>query len=143
MEDSGIGVSKDKLNNLFEPFARLDADNTEVEETGIGLTITRRLVEQMRGDIFVQSTLDEGSCFTLELSAGLDQEEAKGLEDTNNKLSVKTLNSSANYTLLYIEDNSDNLILVRQILKTRPNIRLIFQGTAGQVLSLPWHSIPT
>ena len=112
-----------------------------MEGTGIGLTITRRLVEQVRGDIFVQSTLDEGSCFTLELSAGVDQEEVKGLEDTNNKLSVKPLNSSANYTLLYIEDNSDNLILIRQILKTRPNIRSIFSRDirTGIELALAQH----
>jgi PAS domain S-box-containing protein len=126
VEDSGIGVSKDKINDLFEPFARLDADNSDVEGAGIGLTITRRLVEQMRGSISVKSTLDEGSCFTLEFSAGITNEEKKDLEDNENELSKKPVNSSENYTLLYIEDNPDNLILVRQVLKTRPNIRLIF-----------------
>jgi len=141
IKDSGIGVSKDKIDGLFEPFARLDADNSGVEGAGIGLTITRRLVEQMRGNISVKSILDKGSCFTLELSAGVAQEEGKDLEGTKIKMSQKPLNSSENYTLLYIEDNPDNLILVRQVLKTRPNIRLIFSrdSKTGIELALAHH----
>jgi len=140
IEDSGIGVSKDKIDDLFEPFARLDADDSEVEGSGIGLTITRRLVEQMRGNIFVKSTLDKGSCFTLELPAGVAQEE-KASEDVKVELSSKPLNPNENYTLLYIEDNPDNLILVRQVLKTRPNIRLIFSrdSRTGIELALAHH----
>ena len=140
IEDSGIGVSKDKIDDLFEPFARLDADDSEVEGTGIGLTITRRLVEQMRGNIFVKSTLDKGSCFTLELPAGVAQEE-KASEDVKVDLSPKPLNPNENYTVLYIEDNPDNLILVRQVLKTRPNIRLIFSrdSRTGIELALAHH----
>jgi PAS domain S-box-containing protein len=140
IEDSGIGVSKDKIDDLFEPFARLDADDTEVEGTGIGLTITRRLVEQMRGNIFVKSTLDKGSCFTLELPAGVAQEE-KAPEDAKVEFPPKPLNPNENYTLLYIEDNPDNLILVRQVLKTRPNIRLIFSrdSRTGIELALAHH----
>ncbi len=141
VEDSGIGVSKDKINDLFEPFARLDADDSGVEGAGIGLTITRRLVEQMRGSVSVKSTLDEGSCFTLEFSAGVAQEKEKDLVNTKLELSKKPLSSSENYTLLYIEDNPDNLILVRQILKTRPNIRLIFSrdSKTGIELALTHH----
>jgi PAS domain S-box-containing protein len=140
IEDSGIGVSKDKIDDLFEPFARLDADDSEVEGTGIGLTITRRLVEQMRGNIFVQSTLDKGSCFTLELPAGVAQEE-KTSEDVKVDFTQKPLNPNENYTVLYIEDNPDNLILVRQVLKTRPNIRLIFSrdSRTGIELALAHH----
>jgi PAS domain S-box-containing protein len=141
IEDSGIGVSKDKIDDLFEPFARLDADNSDVEGAGIGLTITRRLIEQMRGSISVKSTLDKGSCFTLELSAGVAQEENKGPEDSKVELSREPLNPNENYTLLYIEDNPDNLILVRQVLKTRPNIRLIFSrdSRTGIELALTHH----
>jgi len=126
VEDSGIGVSKDKINDIFEPFARLDADNSGVEGAGIGLTITRRLVEQMRGSISVQSTLDEGSCFTVELAEGVAQEEGKNPEATSIDPSQEPITLNENFTLLYIEDNPDNLILIRQVLKIRPNIRLIF-----------------
>ncbi len=141
IEDSGIGVSKDKIDDLFEPFARLDADNSEVEGTGIGLTITRRLVEQMRGNISVQSTLDKGSCFTLELPAGMAQEEEKSPEESKIEFLSKPLNPNENYTLLYVEDNPDNLILIRQVLKTRPNIRLIFSrdSRTGIELALAHH----
>ncbi len=141
IEDSGIGVSKDKINDLFEPFARLDADSSEVEGTGIGLTITRRLVEQMSGDISVKSTLDKGSCFTLELPAGAAQEVERDPEDARVEFSQQSLNPNENYTLLYIEDNPDNLILIRQVLKTRPNIRLIFSrdSRTGIELALAHH----
>jgi PAS domain S-box-containing protein len=141
IEDSGIGVSKDKLNDLFEPFARLDAEDSEIEGTGIGLTITRRLVEQMRGSISVKSTLDKGSCFTIELPVGTGQEEKKDPESDKVKFSQTPLNPNENYTLLYVEDNPDNLILIRQVLKTRPNIRLIFSrdSRTGIELALAHH----
>jgi CheY-like chemotaxis protein len=138
IEDSGIGVSKDKIGDLFEPFARLDVDSSGVVGTGIGLTITRRLIEQMHGSISVESTLGKGSCFTLELLARVDHEGKDELEGYEVEFSQKTLNRNDNYTILYIEDNPDNLILVRQVLKTRPNIRLIFSkdSRAGVELAL-------
>lgn len=141
IEDSGIGVSKDKIDDLFEPFARLDADTMDVEGTGIGLTITRRLVEQMRGNISVKSTLDKGSCFTLELPAGIAEEGEKAPEEAKVESSPKPLNPNENYTVLYVEDNPDNLILIRQVLKTRPNIRLIFSrdSKTGIELALAHH----
>lgn len=141
IEDSGIGVSEDKIDDLFAPFARLDADDSEVEGTGIGLTISQRLVEQMRGSISVKSTLGKGSCFTLELSAGVAQEEEKDPEGAQVEFLQKPLNPNENYTLLYIEDNPDNLILVRQVLKARPNIRLIFSkdSKTGIELALAHH----
>jgi len=141
IEDSGIGVSEDKIDDLFAPFARLDAENSEVEGTGIGLTISQRLVEQMGGTISVKSTLGKGSCFTLELSAGVAQEEEKDPEGAKVEFLKKSLNPMENYTLLYIEDNPDNLILVRQVLKARPNIRLIFSkdSKTGIELALAHH----
>lgn len=141
IEDSGIGVSKDKIDDLFEPFARLDADTMDVEGTGIGLTITRRLVEQMRGNISVKSTLDKGSCFTLELPTGIAEEGEKAPEEAKVESSPKPLNPNENYTVLYVEDNPDNLILIRQVLKTRPNIRLIFSrdSKTGIELALAHH----
>ena len=138
VEDSGMGVPKDRIDNLFEPFERLDADRSEVEGTGIGLAITRRLIEQMRGSIIVESTLGKGSCFTLELLARIPEREEQTSGDAPIELMPNSLNSDEHHTILYIEDNPDNLILVRQVLKTRPNIHLIFskESKAGIELAL-------
>ena len=67
VQDSGRGLSAAQIEQVFEPFTRLDADRTEIEGTGIGLTITKRLVEMMDGEIGVTSEVDTGSTFWFEL----------------------------------------------------------------------------
>ncbi len=67
VSDTGLGIEDSKLNSLFEPFNRLGADSTNVEGTGIGLSITKQLVEMMEGSIFVKSVPKKGSDFTIEL----------------------------------------------------------------------------
>ena len=138
IEDSGPGFSQDKISELFEPFSRLEADNSEVQGTGIGLTITRHLIEQMRGDIYVESSPGKGSCFTLELPPGKSLETVPVQQDYEVDVILKTINPEKRYTLLYIEDNADNLILIRQVLKAQPNINLITakDGKTGIELAL-------
>ncbi len=70
ISDTGPGIESSQLESLFEPFNRLDADETEVEGTGIGLSITKQLVEMMQGSISVKSSLNEGSHFSIELPLG-------------------------------------------------------------------------
>ncbi len=65
--DSGVGIPEDQLAHLFEPFQRLAAEHTAIEGTGIGLTISKKIMEMMGGSIAVKSTPGLGSCFTLEL----------------------------------------------------------------------------
>jgi protein-histidine pros-kinase len=138
IEDSGVGFSKDKVSDLFEPFTRLNEDTSEIEGTGIGLTITRRLIEQMRGDIFVESTPGKGSCFTLELQAGTEKVAVSIPNVPESKTLSEPQKPERKYVILYIEDNPDNLILVRQILKSRSNIKLIYSkdGKTGIELAL-------
>ncbi|MEL6577203.1 MAG: ATP-binding protein, partial [Pseudomonadota bacterium] len=70
VEDTGSGIPEDRLEAIFEAFEQVDNSMTrEFEGTGLGLAIGRRLARAMGGDITVASTLDEGSCFTLELPA--------------------------------------------------------------------------
>lgn len=70
VKDTGMGFPKEMINELFEPFKRLDRDKIRVEGAGIGLSITKQLLDLMNGKIEVESTLDEGSCFTVELPLG-------------------------------------------------------------------------
>lgn len=65
--DDGEGIAEEHLELLFEPFERLNAENSHVEGTGIGLTISRQIVELMRGSISVESKLGAGSLFEVRL----------------------------------------------------------------------------
>ena len=68
--DTGLGMSKDKLESLFDPFNRLGAENSGIEGTGIGLNITKQLTELMSGSIHVESTPGNGSRFSVDLPKG-------------------------------------------------------------------------
>jgi signal transduction histidine kinase len=67
VRDTGPGLSGEQIAHLFEPFNRLGAERTGVSGTGLGLVITRRLVEALGGKLRVKSALGEGSCFTIAL----------------------------------------------------------------------------
>lgn len=69
IEDTGLGIPKDKMDQLFQPFNRLGAEQTQVEGTGIGLSICKRMVEAMNGTICAESAEGAGSCFWIELPA--------------------------------------------------------------------------
>lgn len=65
--DTGYGIDSKQLSKLFQPFQRLDAKNSNIEGTGIGLNISKKLIEEMKGSISVTSTVGKGSCFCMEL----------------------------------------------------------------------------
>jgi PAS domain S-box-containing protein len=67
VKDTGIGIPSEKLIELFQPFNRLNVENSGIEGTGIGLTITKRIVEMMGGTIGVESKVGVGSIFWIEL----------------------------------------------------------------------------
>jgi signal transduction histidine kinase len=75
--DTGKGIPPEYLEAAFEPFNRLDAENTEIEGSGIGLTITKRIMDLMNGTITVESTLGKGSRFTIELPSEQISKEAE------------------------------------------------------------------
>jgi len=123
VKDTGKGLSSSELDQIFEPFNRLDADQTQVEGTGIGLTITRRLMELMDGSVHVESKEGTGSTFTLLLPQG---NAADILINPVDLVSQPITSSSIDqHVILYIEDNPANLTLVEEILKHRKDIRLL------------------
>ncbi|MCW8929188.1 MAG: ATP-binding protein, partial [Gammaproteobacteria bacterium] len=67
ISDTGMGINSDKMDDLFEPFQRLGAENSAIEGTGIGLTLSKKIVELMGTKINVESKVDVGSTFWFEL----------------------------------------------------------------------------
>lgn len=123
--DTGAGISEDNQNLLFQPFNRLEVDHLAVEGTGIGLTITKRLIELMNGTISVQSTIGEGSRFSIEIPEGKQVALAQENRVINPVLKESKEIGEQEWTLLYVEDNPANLMLVEQILQSRSDIKLL------------------
>jgi len=133
--DTGRGVPLDRTTELFTPFARLGAEQTEVEGTGLGLALSQRLVEAMGGSLRLESTGPEGSVFRVELPLATGRMDGKEQGGRGATPPAVTLRERA--LLLYIEDNLDNLSLVESILLARPGWRTVpaLQGTLGLELA--------
>ena len=119
--DTGKGLEQEQCKKLFTAFNRLGAENTEIEGTGIGLVITKNIVELMGGKIGVESTLGVGSTFWFELPGSTNE------IDVNVKVGDLTCNEidfQEQRTVLYIEDNPANLRLVTQLLGRIPNLHM-------------------
>ncbi len=122
VRDNGSGIPETRMENLFDPFDRLGAENSAIEGTGIGLTITKRLVTQMGGEITVESVEGEGTTFWLDFSVSeqimvLPQPEQGDGDAANGE--------THNSVILYIEDNPANLDLVRKILSHNSGVTLL------------------
>jgi PAS domain S-box-containing protein len=129
--DTGCGVPHDRLDQLFTPFARLGAEQTSTEGTGLGLALSRRLAEAMDGELVLENTSPEGSVFRLDLrvvSNPLDR-----LATSSSTIVDQTASDESCATILYIEDNPTNLSLVETFLEAQPGWRTISaqRGRAG------------
>ncbi|MEZ5671974.1 MAG: ATP-binding protein [Thiotrichaceae bacterium] len=124
VQDTGIGLNAEQKDSVFEPFTRFSGLNL-VEGTGIGLTITKRLLEIMDGKIGVESELGVGSTFFVDLPTGETLDSPLDFSSGKHK-----------YTLLYVEDSRTNVSLVAQILKARPEIALMSAHTGEMGLEL-------
>lgn len=123
--DTGAGIRPEKLELVFQPFERLGAENSNVEGTGLGLAVAKGLTEAMHGVIGVQSEVDRGTTFWVELPPGVEPSHA--VPDVQAPLADTRTN--AHGTVLYIEDNSSNVRLLERVLSRRPSVRLITTAT--------------
>ena len=131
VRDTGPGIAAERLTEIFEPFNRLDAGMTEIEGTGIGLTLTRKIIKLMGGDIGVESETGVGSTFWITLPQATpnkpyDRATQTDLEDTP---TASTSSDQKQSVILYIEDNPVNLKLVSLILGNLPHIHLLSAHT--------------
>jgi signal transduction histidine kinase/DNA-binding response OmpR family regulator len=130
--DTGSGIDDEGLKKIFIPFERLGADRNAVEGTGLGLALSKRMIEAMGGTIGVESTVGVGSRFYFELSlvdhavTRMEQREAPAAPSQHHDASPRG-------TVLYIEDNLANIRLMSEILARYPGVRLLeaMQGKLG------------
>jgi signal transduction histidine kinase/CheY-like chemotaxis protein len=123
VKDTGAGLTPDKMKRLFEPFNRLGKEAGVEEGTGIGLMVSKRLVELMGGVIGVESTVGKGSMFWIELDLAAEPRTAAGAATLAAVAPVP--DGRPGRTLLYVEDDPTNLMLVEDLIARRPDIRLL------------------
>ncbi len=125
VRDTGEGLSAKKLAQLFEPFNRLGQEDSDEEGTGIGLVVSKRLVELMNGSIGAHSTVGVGSDFWVELNLADPQSLVLDPDEELALLPAPAQTDRNVRTLLYVEDNEANMELVAQLISRRPDIRLL------------------
>jgi len=125
VKDTGEGLTPDKLTQLFQPFNRLGKETGIEEGTGIGLMVSKRLVELMKGEIGVESTVGVGSVFWFELNLTTEPQSAVAAVEPTAVGQAQVQNDAQLRTLLYVEDNPANLMLVEDLIARRPDVRLL------------------
>ncbi len=125
VRDTGAGLRPEMIKQLFQSFNRLGRETTSEEGTGIGLVMSKRLVEMMGGSIGVDSTVGQGTVFWFDLNAAQRPTLAADRHGSSAITSPQIPEGARLRTLLYVEDNPANLNLVEQLIKRRPDIRLL------------------
>jgi PAS domain S-box-containing protein len=136
VQDSGEGLSPEKLAQLFQLFNRLGQEASAEEGTGIGLVVSKRLVELMEGEIGAQSTVGVGSMFWIDLSLASAPQLAVSANEPLALPHAPVQPGVALRTLLYVEDNRANLELVAQLIARRPDMRLLSAGDGMRGITL-------
>ena len=123
VRDTGMGIAPEKMERLFTPFDRLELEPDMVEGTGLGLAVSKGLVEAMGGRIGAQSVIGEGSTFWFDLKLTTQQKEAIVMAEVDDYL--KDAAGPKKGLVLYVEDNLSNVQLIEKILARLPGVELI------------------
>ncbi len=129
--DTGRGIEPEKLDRVFSPFDRLGAEAAGVEGTGLGLTLSRHLIEAMGGAIGVESAVGTGSTFWVELPFGAPPEESEPGTEAARQANLNPIDSGR--SILYVEDNLANLKLMERLLTEQKGVHILaaMQGRLG------------
>jgi signal transduction histidine kinase/ActR/RegA family two-component response regulator len=142
VRDTGAGLPPDKLAQLFEPFNRLGQETGAEEGTGIGLVVSKRLVELMGGAIGVESTVGVGSVFWIELNATAAPNVVVEESGSTVASQREMLHGARLRTVLYVEDNPANLLLVDQLVARCSDVRLLSARNGNHGIQIARDSMP-
>ena len=150
VRDTGVGIVPEKFSRLFTPFERLGAEKTDVEGSGMGLALSKRLVESQHGELGVESVPGAGSVFWVDLPVA-----AAPVADTSLAIFDALLRMDEEddpylvtpvdpppppvppaHTILHIEDNEPNRRLVEMLVAQRPTLRLLTASRGEEGLTL-------
>jgi signal transduction histidine kinase/ActR/RegA family two-component response regulator len=141
IQDTGHGIAEDKKDKLFRPFERFDVNAEQIEGAGIGLTISKQLIEMMHGTIGFESTLGDGSLFYIDVPISDKASVAPEIEMPSGLFSAhSTLKKTKK--VLYIEDIPANVDLVIDIFTYRPHIELLSATNALDGIKIAEAFIP-
>ena len=142
VEDTGEGLSAEQQAQLFQPFNRLGQEGHGEKGTGIGLVVCKRLVELMGGVIRVSSTVGTGSTFCIELIQTGAPQAAAAVSAVDAHPIRQVANGAPVRTLLYVEDNPANLMLIEDLIARRPDIRLLSASDGNRGVEIARAELP-
>ena len=134
VRDTGRGIADYDIGQLFTPFQRLDAAQAGIEGAGLGLTLSRQLIEAMGGTIGAASAAGEGSVFWVDLPIAQPAATADAAAGADPVVEPRAYTGPR--TILYVEDMVETLLLVEHILRQRPSVSLVPAMLGGAALDL-------
>jgi signal transduction histidine kinase/ActR/RegA family two-component response regulator len=141
VEDTGEGLSAEQIEQLFQPFNRLGQEFNAEEGTGIGLVMTKRLIELMGGEIGLESIVGKGSVFWIEMDL-TDMRIHRVDAPEFNEAKSYPQNDTPRHTLLYVEDNPANLMLVEDLIARRSDIKLLTARDGREGVAIARRTLP-
>jgi CheY-like chemotaxis protein len=132
--DDGIGIPDDKRGKIFEPFQRAGQETGPIQGTGIGLAISKRLAELMRGKVGFTTESQRGSEFWVDIPLVQGASQAAVLPP--HVAAVSPLTSGPRHKIIYVEDNPSNIAFMRELIDDLSSIELLTAPTAEIGLDL-------
>lgn len=130
--DTGIGIAPDKLHRVFEPFDRLGREETQIEGSGIGLTLSRMIVELMGGQVVIESEEGVGTKVSVDLAGATMTASPSG----------RSRAVSGSQLVLGVEDNEASMLLLEHIVKRTTGLRFVGTSTVAEARALIEESLP-
>lgn len=137
--DTGKGIAAENFEKVFVAFSRLEPEDSEIEGTGIGLAVTKELIERMGGKIGLESTIGKGTTFWIEIPEDMTVSDG---EKTKSKSGDSMRYSQIGYSLLYVEDNPANRMLIEKVISRVEGAKFMWAETAEDGIKIAQEKNP-